>query len=200
MAEADRGPTPEEIRAVLHAALGFDVAGPGGKVIVGTNDEHPGRVEVITDDLDMMSAVSIALSNAGYGYQSESVVEPVLRCRWLVGPRSTALRPEQVEALDLGEHVGRLVALHRGRLYEILAVGPARGGIPGDRVVPVTVPAARTTLLGHPIPVGHEQVMQVQEWEGPFPVVDAPADPRRRAGMILQGHRLRPRTEAGSGA
>jgi hypothetical protein len=91
---------------------------------------------------------------------------------------------ERVDGEHLDQHIGRLLMFHRGRWYELLAVGPVVDG-----AVPVTVPAPRFNLLQHPNPPGGTMTMTVFD-DDDYPVRDSPTDPAERQQLIAQGHHL----------
>lgn len=90
---------------------------------------------------------------------------------------------DKVFGEDLHDHVGRLAALRRGVLYQILAVGPV---VDGERAV--TVPEA-------PGAPGHVEIVVFDDEE--FPVRDAPSSQAARTYLIRRGHCLAPLPDPG---
>lgn len=93
---------------------------------------------------------------------------------------------EEVDARDMGQHVGRLVAAYRGRWVEILGVEP----VDEDAgTITVLTAAPRFDVLQRPTEPGSTSKVELL-LDMEYPVRDAPTDPAERAALLERGHQL----------
>lgn len=181
----------EPSRAIWTAATSevLDLlAGQEISMDAGIPSDQPDHLEILLtlhEAGPALARVLSGLSSAGYGsfvVHAPAGVAPggVI----IIRVDRNKLEPvEMVSGEHLRQHIGRLVAFHRGRWYELLDVGPA----PDGEIV-VTVPSPRFNVLQQPVPPGSTTTLTVFDDE--YPVIDAPTEPAAREKLIQNGHHL----------
>ncbi|MER5608274.1 hypothetical protein AB0F93_03455 [Micromonospora tulbaghiae] len=166
-----------------------------GAISVGMRPwaERPGGVEIVlTEHRDTAASVTVTMGLYNAGYRSH-----ISESGPAGNPRVTVIKMsdldpeppiEMVAVEDLHKHLGRLVAFHRGRSYEVLGVGlMADESVERD----VVVPAPSFNLLGRPNAPGSTMTIRAFV-DDEYPVTDCPVDPAARAELIRKGHHLMP--------